>query len=103
MRSFTIAALLAFIVSLPLSVAVAGCWSPGPPPQPPKPEPVEGATCASACDRFRELGCPEGEDTAGGGTCEEVCQNVQDSGIIEWDLECRTGVDACDQVDSCED
>lgn len=85
-------------------VACVGCPPPGP-PEPPGPPPgphPKGSTCKDVCDRYDELGCPEGEDTPDGKTCEAVCENVQASGIISWNLDCRAVITACDQVDSCD-
>lgn len=78
---------------------------PGPEPEPPRPpyNPQAEATCASVCEHWAELGCPEAEPSPGGETCEAVCERVQGSGIIEWNLACRAAIDSCDQVDSCED
>jgi hypothetical protein len=71
---------------------------PGPPP-PPYPE----STCEEVCEHWRKLDCKEAEPSKGGGSCEAVCVNVQESGIIKWDLGCRASVRGCDQIDRCED
>jgi hypothetical protein len=71
---------------------------------PPKPVPPETqVTCAEVCQHWEKLGCEEAEPTPNGGTCEDVCLNVQESGIISWDLDCRAEIASCDQVDSCEE
>ena len=83
-------------------LATAACSSP------PKPRPpivvvdASAPSCASVCDHWRSLGCDESEDTPKGATCEDVCENVQNSGIINWNLGCRASVDSCDIIDSCE-
>jgi hypothetical protein len=75
---------------------------PGPiTPVDPDPEQRE-FDCRSACARLRELHCPAAEDTVGGATCEQVCINVQESGFIAWDLECRSVAVSCDMVERCE-
>jgi hypothetical protein len=89
-----------------LLVGTSAC-PPGPGPVPPAPPQDAGldasaATCGSACDRWRELGCEQAEDTADGATCEDVCDNIQSSGIIEWDLACRASVADCAAIDACE-
>jgi hypothetical protein len=84
-----------------LALMTVGCplppVVPGPPP-PPYPE----ATCEDVCDHWSKLGCKEAEPTAGGETCEAVCENVQGSGIIQWELGCRAIIESCAQADSCE-
>ncbi len=80
-----------------------GC--PPPPPEPPPPPSPDGgvpATCESMCAHWAELECDVAEPTPGGASCAEVCENVQDSGIIEWDLECRSRVVTCPAIDRCE-
>ena len=90
-------------------VIAAGCL-PRPGPIEPAPvvdqktEPEAGieGTCAHACDRLRVLGCREAEPTPRGATCEDVCENIQSSGFIEWDLACRAAIQGCEAVDLCE-
>ena len=101
---------MSFARSLSLLVALAVLGTSACMPPPPEPPPTildagsvaEEPTCRGACDRWRALGCAEAEDTAGGGTCEQVCENVQTSGIIEWDLACRSSVTDCGAIDACE-
>jgi hypothetical protein len=82
---------------------LVGCWKPHP-PEPPEPEPGEGpATCDGACDRARELECPWAADTPEGGTCEDVCRNIEESGITRWNLVCRVEATNCARMDLCED
>jgi hypothetical protein len=88
--------------ALILLLALGGCPLPPPPEPPPQPEPGTEATCATVCEHWRELGCSEGDSTPGGATCEQVCQNVQDSNIVEFDLECKASVKSCDEIDACE-
>lgn len=82
-------------------VAVAGCPKPVPPPVPPTP-PDGAATCATACERMRELHCIDVEPTPEGATCDDICQNIIDSEILTWDLDCRTMATSCDEVENCE-
>ena len=80
---------------------------PKPVPVPPTPTadggaPDTDADCNSVCDRWRDLGCSEADPTPEGARCEEVCENVQGSGIVRWDLDCRASVASCADIDACE-
>lgn len=82
--------------------ALGGCWQlpePAPPPDPEGPPPTEGE-CARACDRFRELGCEEGDPSPGGVTCEQVCENAAEEGV-SLPAACVVGADSCDAARSC--
>lgn len=72
---------------------------------PQKPPPVVvppgAATCADVCHNLTTLGCPAARPTAKGVPCETVCANVQDSGVITWDLACRAHAATCAAVDRC--
>lgn len=71
----------------------------------PLPDPVEPPavpTCATACARAAELGCPHAKPTPKGATCVEVCKNVQSSGFLRWDLRCRSIAASCAAADECE-
>jgi hypothetical protein len=69
----------------------------------PAPTPDPGAsTCDSACTKLRELGCDEAKPTAKGASCEQVCLNVMTSGVIAWNLGCRSAVTTCAAADACE-
>ena len=58
-------------------------------------------TCEDVCVARRALGCPAGKATPAGARCEEVCHNVQDSGIFVMDLECRAKAKTCEAMDAC--
>jgi len=48
-----------------------------------KPRPVipfGTSDCPAACDKMKELKCPEGDDILGGPTCIEFCVKTQESG-----------------------
>lgn len=81
-----------------LALFVSACSAVTAPP--PKPEPT--AICADVCARGVELGCAFALPTDGGSSCVEVCDNVQSSGIIEWDLACRASASSCEAIDLCE-
>ena len=72
-----------------------------PGPIPPEPQP-SAASCTTACDNMREFHCEAAKPTVGGASCEKVCENVQASGIISWDLVCRTMANSCEDADNCE-
>jgi hypothetical protein len=76
-----------------------GCPHPAPPPVPPTPV---IASCATVCAHETDLGCPAARSTPNGATCEDVCRNVQTSGIITWDLACRSTAPTCSAIDACE-
>lgn len=65
--------------------------------------PASEADCKTACVRARELRCDAGKQTPAGETCEVVCENVRTSGLISWDLECRTRSRSCAAIDRCEE
>jgi hypothetical protein len=54
------------------------------------------------CDRYRELGCPEGKPTAKGKACEVVVTNAAEAGIdLIGDVACVERADDCEQVRAC--
>lgn len=83
-----------------LTAAFTGC--PGCPPPSPTSTDAGSATCASVCAQAAALGCPAAKPTANGASCEEVCNNVQTSGILQWNLACRAHAASCAAMDSCE-
>lgn len=91
------------ILLLLVAVALVGCPRPIPPPTPPAPDADAStpATCADACARLRQLGCPAGQTTPKGAPCEEVCENVTSSGLIVWDLDCIARGVTCGSTDRC--
>jgi hypothetical protein len=93
-------------------VTIAICFfacGPYPPPEPtpgPEPEPIPdpiSATCTEVCVRGDFLNCKWAQPTPGGASCVEVCENVQTSGIVQWDLGCRAAARSCAEVEACED
>ncbi len=64
-------------------------------------KPARPDLCAAACSHLRDLGCPEGEPTPGGATCEDWCTAVEDSGAATLNPECLAGVKSCSEVDAC--
>lgn len=111
-RNAAVAEVLGILLAGVLMTAYFGCWKPHPPEPTSEPDrPCEGdcpkpptgdPSCETACTRARDLGCSWVKDTAEGGTCEAVCKNVQDSGIVKWNLACRTQATSCAEIDLCE-
>lgn len=89
----------------------AMCKSEPPPPSPTKDHEPEGDyTCATACANL--IGCEEGTPTPGEDgipgtnddqTCEMVCRNVQNSGTIDYPVECLSKIKAgdCEAAKEC--
>lgn len=65
---------------------------------------VTGPTCAEACAHLLELGCKTGQPTPEGTMCEQVCQNVEDTGLpqIRWPRACVARADTCEAAERCE-
>jgi len=68
----------------------------------PTPIVVENATCEQVCKHMTALDCPSAQPTPNGASCVEVCENVQSSGMIEWNLDCRAAAATCESADECE-
>jgi hypothetical protein len=85
--------LLAFVLAL-------ACSNPTPKPDPPVPP--APATCADVCQHMSALGCPSGLPTPRGIPCTTVCENVQTSGNMTWNLDCRAHALTCDAADACQ-
>lgn len=85
-------------------ITLAGC--PRREPVPPTPTPVvdagSSATCSDWCVHAATLGCSASKPTPNGAPCERVCQNVQDSVVIRWNLTCRATAATCKAADECE-
>lgn len=76
--------------------------TPAPTPTPPPVVVVPPApSCDTACTKFRELRCPEGNPTNDGASCETVCTNMQSVGLIVYDLACASKVKACSEIARC--
>lgn len=72
------------------------------PPEHPVAPPLGPVSCEGVCERARALKCSWGNPTAAGAQCSTVCQNIQESGFIAWNLNCRAHADSCDAMDVCE-
>jgi hypothetical protein len=109
-------------LGLILLICMAGCPKPLPNPNPPSPDAVDattpaptpsptptvdassnaGYTCTSVCTNLKNRKCPGANKTVKGSTCVDVCQNTQDSGIVTWDLKCRSTQTTCAAIDACQ-
>jgi hypothetical protein len=90
-----------------------GCAPVDPTFYPPRPKPVDAGTaadCVAACGKLAELGCVEGQPTPGvdrkPGTaddvpCEEVCTNVEESGVVTLDPRCVVQIVTCEEIEAC--
>ncbi len=94
---------LAAVVLLAIAICInlSGCTKPLPPPQPPSDWDGGAASCETACERLQLLGCPAGRPTPMGVPCITVCEHVQESGLIEWDLPCVARALTCGATDRC--
>jgi hypothetical protein len=107
-------------LGLILLICIAGCPKPLPNPNPPTPDAVDattpapaptptvdassnaGYTCTTVCTNLKNRKCPGANKTVKGSTCVDVCQNTQDSGIVSWDLKCRSTQTTCAAIDACQ-
>lgn len=77
-------------------LAAAFCvhCSPALEPRPPAP-----GDCGAACATLARLGCPEGEPTADGVSCADLCATERMGD--QYELGCVAALESC-EVDSCE-
>jgi hypothetical protein len=102
-----------------LALLLAGCSGcnstpvpvtpePAPTPTAPVPPPVadagpaadaaRGDACSKACAHLRALGCPDGQPTAAGSSCETVCRSDRsklEARLTAAYLGCLASVKAC--------
>jgi len=95
-----------FATAVLLAGAVAGCPNGNnvvPDTPPPSPNPDVKADCASACKNIGPkpdgLGCEEGEPTADGQTCQQVCESMPNT--TQDYLDCAATITACEQLPKC--
>lgn len=83
----------------------ATCPSPAPAPTAEADAgPMDAASrtpCQRACGHYRYLKCDEGKPTADGATCETVCENMQASKLVAYDLTCGAKVKSCPEIGTC--
>jgi hypothetical protein len=91
-----------------LLIFLAGCPKPFP-PTPPGPGTTDAGTdaeeakrpCLAACRRLSKLACESARPTPEGASCTLVCENVQASGVISWNIECIRKAESCAAADLC--
>jgi hypothetical protein len=69
-------------------------------PAPTPVEPKDTADCPAACEKLRELGCPEGQPLEDGTTCEKFCIDTQQSGHA-LRPSCVMDMTECKQINDC--
>lgn len=86
---------LAFIVAMALTNCAAAV-------APDRKQPT-GPTCTDACTHLRDLSCESGQPSAGGTTCEEVCELVESTGVeeIRWPRACVAAAETCAAAERC--
>lgn len=91
---------------LAITLLLASCAT-LPPAPPVPPLPPTGASCSTACDRGRALGCEWARATPNGVECEAVCESFEASGTLSYGIECvtnatgKTNAEACEAAESC--
>jgi len=96
-----------FATSLILSVGVLGCPDPNVVPKPVDPNLDVKADCTSVCKNIGPktdenptgLGCEEGQPTADGQTCQQVCEGIPNT--TQDYLDCVATVTECVQISRC--
>lgn len=63
---------------------------------------ARAATCANWCKHATALRCEAAKPTPKGVSCTVVCINLQDSGVVVWNLRCRISASTCALADECE-
>jgi hypothetical protein len=79
-----------------------GCPPPAPPVTPDAKDAATPGTCGGVCANGRRLGCAFAQNTPQGASCEDVCNNLERSGVTSWDLSCRSVARSCAEVDQCQ-
>lgn len=107
---------LGYVVRIAIATAIltailslTGCPKPGPTPvTPTTPDAATSdadiprqLTCADFCQHCSTLGCKCADPSPGGVSCLDLCANVQNSGVISWDLDCRVRAASCPAIDGC--
>ena len=80
-----------------LTLTLVGCTAVDVPHRPP----ADPSGCPAACERLRELGCPEGDPTPEGAPCEAVCREVQASQLGVIDTQCLIAAPSCAAAGEC--
>lgn len=89
-------------LSLALVLVLVGCQNPTWPVPPPPAALDAGEPCATSCERYRQLGCEEGQPTPNGHSCEEVCNNAATKGIdLAGPSSCTADAGSCEAIETC--
>jgi len=80
--------------SLALILALVGCVPPV------VVVPNRDVDCPAACQRLRELNCPEGDPLPDGTTCEKFCSDTQKAGH-DLHPECIAKIGTCADQAKC--
>ena len=67
------------------------------PPQPVPIEPTGTSSCLAACDRMKQLSCPEGEDIPDGPSCVQFCVETQERGH-SLNPQCLKTINTCEEI-----
>lgn len=91
-----------------LALLLSACPRPLPPPTPPTPGTADAGPpdeakrpCLAVCRTLARLGCPAAAPTPEGASCTRVCENVQNSGVLTWKIDCMKKAKTCDEADQC--
>lgn len=63
--------------------------------------PTTRERCSAACSKMRSLACPDWADTGDGARCEDVCENVESSGVMSLNPSCVADAATCDDAKVC--
>jgi hypothetical protein len=90
------------LAALILLAAACNPLLPEPEPLPnPGPKP-DAVPCADACARLASLRCEEAEPTPDGTTCAELCESVENSGVVRYPTGCVAAAKTCEDARACE-
>jgi hypothetical protein len=62
--------------------------------------PDDTPNCAAACTHLKDLKCPEGEPLEDGTTCQQFCENTQNSGHA-LNPTCVLAIKLCPEINKC--
>jgi hypothetical protein len=65
------------------------------------PEPLDPSGCPAACASLRDLGCPEGQPSAAGTSCEDICARTESSGMFDLHPACVAGARSVADARAC--
>ncbi len=89
------------VATIALLVGLFAACQDAPQPRPPLPPYRPNTTCAAACAHRLALGCTDGKPTAKGTSCEDVCLDVNASGVARWPTDCLVVTRTCADEGVC--